>query len=351
MDLACFLVPELVGYKDFTRQDLKFAVIGFGKMGILHSAILNLLVPHCVEAVVDKSYLLTFGGSRLIKTVRFYRDLMKMVRTENPDAVYVTTPAHSHYPVVSGLLEAGVRYIFVEKPPTTCLNELNLLLNKTRNDQIVMVGFQKRYSLPFRHARMLLSSSVVGDVEEVYGSIKSSDIMAPTGRFDLLGRGVLLDVAVHLIDLLVWLFDIDKVETASCESIHTRVDDCFEARLRTKDDVKVVLEATWSSPGHRLPETSLEVHGSKGVLKVTEDHIGIKLTEDSPLLNDKAQLAMYRPEYYQSVPPINLADPEYVIEDMHFLSSIYSSVQPLTSLRNASHVMKIVDELYRKAGK
>jgi branched-subunit amino acid ABC-type transport system permease component len=45
-------------------------VIGFGKMGLLHSGILNLLAPGAVKAVADKSILLTFGASRLIKSAR-----------------------------------------------------------------------------------------------------------------------------------------------------------------------------------------------------------------------------------------------------------------------------------------
>ena len=349
MSLVSELFPEVLGLEDYVRQDLTFAVIGFGKMGILHGAILNLLKPNCVKAVVDKSRLLTFGASRLTKTVRFYKDLDEMMKRENPDAVYVTTPAQSHYAVVSSLLEAGTKYIFVEKPPTTSYGELISLIEKTRSDQRVMVGFQKRYSLPFRHAKMLLSKSIVGVVEQVHGYIKSSDITTPTTRFDILGRGVLLDVGVHLVDLLVWIFGANGVEASSYRRIHTRVDDCFEARLSTKSNVRVDLEVTWSSPEHRLPETLLEVQGSEGTLRVTEDYVNVSLKEKHPLLRDKAELAMYRPHYYQSVPPVNLADPEYTLEDIHFLFCIYSSAEPLTGLHSSSQVMKLVDELYRSA--
>jgi hypothetical protein len=42
MTLFCTLMPEAASYKECAPQDLRFAVIGFGKMGILHSGILNL---------------------------------------------------------------------------------------------------------------------------------------------------------------------------------------------------------------------------------------------------------------------------------------------------------------------
>ena len=337
------LIPEAANYRDYLGGHLEVAVIGFGKMGILHSATLSLLLPGCIKAVVDKSRLLNLGASRFMKTVRFYRNVRDMLKTENPDIVYVTTPANSHYPVVSELVETGIRYIFVEKPPTTNSRELMTIIDKMQSNQLVMVGFQKRFSLPFRHAKMFLSNSIIGDIEEVHAQMKSSDIVAPTARFDQLGRGVVLDSGVHLADLLVWMFGTCKVEESSCRSIHTRVDDWLKAILKTEDDTRVTLEITWSSPEHRIPETLLEIRGSAGVLRVTEDYLKIDRSDRHPLLGDQTQLVMYKPHYYQTLPPVNLADPEYTLENIHLLSSIHSSTEPMTSLRSSSRVMELVD--------
>jgi len=55
--LTTELMPELADYAECIQQNPKFGVVGFGKMGMLHSGILNLLKPECVIAVVDRSYL------------------------------------------------------------------------------------------------------------------------------------------------------------------------------------------------------------------------------------------------------------------------------------------------------
>lgn len=349
MTLLCTLMPEAASYKECAHQDLRFAVIGFGKMGILHSGILNLLKLGSVRAIVDKSRLLVFGASKLIKNIRFYRDLDEMLKEENPNVVYVTTPAQSHYGIVSRLLENDVKNMFVEKPPTSNSKELVSLIDKMGNNQMVMVGFHKRFALPFRHAKTLISEKVIGDVEKVFAYIKSSDIVAPTARFDPYGRGVLMDLGIHLIDLLQWIFNANVVEAARCKRIYTGVDDYFEAKLRTDDGVEVSVEVTWSSPDHRLPETYIEVHASKGLLRVTEDYLKVESVERHPMLNDERKLEMFRPHYYQGIPRVNLADPEYTLENMNFLCSLHSGTEPLTSLRNVAGTMELIDELYGKA--
>jgi len=348
--MCALLMPEVLDYEKEVSQDLRFAVIGFGKMGILHSGILNLLRHNCVKIVVDNSRLLTFGASRLIKNVTFCRDLNKLLKRDDFDAVYVTTPPQSHYAIVSKLLETGVKYVFVEKPPTVNSRQIASLVDKMEKGQVVMAGLQKRFALPFRHAKLLISEKVVGDVEKVSAHIKSSDIMVPTSRFKSLGRGVNLDLGIHLIDLLVWIFNVSIVKYARCGAIYSGVDDYFEAILKNEDNVEFSVEVTWSSPAHRLPETCIEVYGSKGELKVTEDCLRVRSTEDCHLPSSEKELTMYKPHYYQDTTLVNLADPEYTLENMHFIHSISKSIKPLTDLRNLTKVMSIMDEMYKKAG-
>uniref|UniRef100_A0A7J2U2J7 Gfo/Idh/MocA family oxidoreductase n=1 Tax=Ignisphaera aggregans TaxID=334771 RepID=A0A7J2U2J7_9CREN len=351
-NLIDVLCPELAEWRRFgVGSGLRVAVVGFGKMGLLHGGILNLLIPGIVKAVVDKSFLLTFGASRVVKSIRFYRDLDAMLREVEPDVVYVATPTSSHYPIVKKPLEHGTRFIFVEKPPTVNYQQLQDLLSVKKSDQVVMVGFQKRYALTFRHAKLLLDTGVVGEVQEVYAYVRSGDILESTTRFDALGRGVLLDLGVHLLNLLTWFFKVESIESAESRSMYTRVDDFFKAVLRAKGGARIIIEATWSDPEYRIPETFIEIRGSKGVIRVAEDYLKVSTLEEHELLGNKKELALYKPHYYQGIPPVNLADPEYTIENMHFLISIHREVQPLTSIENSAETMKLIDELYKAARK
>jgi len=322
----------------------KVAVIGLGKMGILHSTILNMLKPGIIKALVDRSRVIAIGFSRMVKNIRFYRDASKMVLKEIPDAVYITTPTNSHYSLLSLALSHGVKAIFVEKPPTTNSSQLKNLIKNARDETITMVGFQKKYSLTFRHAKQLLEMDMLGDVDEVYGYIKSGDVCSPTERFKPVGRGVLLDLGIHLIDLLLWMFGDMKVKYASYRTFYSELDDQYTVILHTKKgSFEVKIDATWSDPNFRIPETYIEVRGNKGVLKVTEDYLELNTNSN--------RISFYKPHYYKGIPPVNVADPEYTIEDMHFLLCLTQGLKPLTNLNNTLKTMELIDQVYNLSQK
>lgn len=332
----------------FTRNDFSIAIIGFGKMGLLHATILNLLRKGSVKYIVDKSRLIRIGGRLLVKNIKFLGDLEALIDVkEKVDAIYITTPTQTHFPVAKRLLEAGFKHIFIEKPPTQNLEQFNELLDLKRGAN-VMIGFQKRFALPLRHAKLLLDNGVLGELKSVYASLKSGDIIEPNDRFRSLGRGVLLDLGVHVVDLLCWLLNGElQVESAKCKSIFSGVDDHFEAVL-ARENVKVHFETTWSDPSYRLPETYIKIKGSNGELEVSEDYLKVRIYE--PYGNVVGnELSLYRPHYYRGFPPVLVADQEYTIENMHFLTTIEHGIGPITSLEACKHTMITLEELYKRA--
>jgi predicted dehydrogenase len=319
-------------------------------MGILHSSILNLLQPKSVSAIVDKSRLISLVASKILTNTTFYNDADKALKNNPDNAFYVTTPAQSHLNVVQVLLEQGVKSIFVEKPPTVNSEQLNTLIDKSGKNQIVMAGLQKRFALPFIHAKQLLSNQVIGDIKNVDAYMRSGDILVVSSRFNSLGRGATLDLGIHLLDLLVWIFNAKTVESARSLSIYSGVDDFFEAKLISDAPVAFNVEVSWSNQDYRMPETYIEATGTSGKLRVTEDYLSVSAESPNRLLNDQKELTLYKPHYYQKAPIVNLADPEYTLEDIHFLNCIASGCQPTTAFRNLTQLMNLVDAMYAKAG-
>lgn len=332
----------------FTRKDFSIAIVGFGKMGLLHSAILNLLCEKAVRYIIDKSRLIRMGGRLLIKDVRFLNSIEKFINLEEKvDAVYITTPTQSHFFIAKRLLEAGFKNIFIEKPPTKNLEQYNELLD-LKGISNVMIGFQKRFALPLNHAKLLLDKKVIGEPKSVYVSIRSGDITEPIEGFKYSDRGVLLDLGIHAIDLIGWFFGENlEIKSARCKSVYSGVDDYFEAIL-VAEGIEIRLDTTWSDPHYRFPETYVEIKGSEGELKVSEDYLKVRVYEShGNVVNN--ELILYKPHYYRGFPPVLIADPEYTIEDMHFLSTIEHGIMAITSLETCKYTMTIVEELYRRA--
>jgi predicted dehydrogenase len=125
----------------------------------------------------------------------------------------------------------------------------------------------------------------------------------------------------------------------------------FTTELEADRGYRIYMEASWSNPEYRVPEAYIEVQGSHGVIRVTEDYLKVSTSIEHELLGNKKEVAFYKPHYYQGIPPVNLADPEYTIENIHFLESIHGAREPLTSIERSIETMRLIDELYETAGK
>ena len=78
---------------------MRVAVIGIGKMGMLHAGILNALEGVEVCGLSDTSkYLL--GMIKNLKPVPVYDDYVKMLDKEKPDAAVIATPVKLHVPMM-----------------------------------------------------------------------------------------------------------------------------------------------------------------------------------------------------------------------------------------------------------
>jgi predicted dehydrogenase len=338
------LLPEPIktDLSYYQEEPLNIAVIGFGKMGIAHATILNLLHKGAVKHIVDRSDLIRIGGRILLKNINFWKDAEKLLNRTDIDAFYVTTPTQSHFPISKELLESGARGIFIEKPPTINSYETEILAELAKKS-VDMVGLMRRYSLTFREAKKWLDTALknkhINSIKAYikYGSI--STMTKPKRR--KVTRGVLLDMGIYLLDLLVWYFGDLQVVNAKYKSLSGGTDDIFYAELATSKGHPVYIEADWTDPNYRFPEAKIEIKGDDFLLEVSDDSLILKLEGET--------WKRRKPEYYAGFPPVNLAYPEYVIENMHFLTCLRMQTKTETSLIYAVKLMQTIDQLYETA--
>ncbi len=194
------------------------AVIGCGDVSVVHlQAIANLdgidLVGVC-DADADRAA----AEARRYGVPSFtdHRELLDAVR---PEVVHVCTPHHQHAQIAIDCLDAGVG-VLVEKPVAHTIAEADRLIAAARRHPDVKVGIclQNRYNATIRAARALLDSADLGAVRG--GSATVLWHRDPAyyrarpwrGRACESGGGVLINQAIHTLDLMEWLLgDVVRV--------------------------------------------------------------------------------------------------------------------------------------------
>ena len=102
------------------------------------------------------------------KPVAIYGDYHEMLSAQpDLDAVVVVGPNCLHAPVAVAALEAG-KHVLTEKPIATHVADATRMLDTAKRQQrILAVGFEMRYSLLFHRMSELLGQGVIGEVELV----------------------------------------------------------------------------------------------------------------------------------------------------------------------------------------
>jgi len=326
---------------------IRAGIVGLGVMGITHSAIVNALPSSKVVALCDSNNILTRFGMRVLPGVRFYLDYEKMFAREKLDVVFVTTPGHTHLPIVSELIrEDPAISVFVEKPLAASLTESYSLvaLGKQLKGKSA-VGFQKRYIGTFRKAKDLLEHKALGKLSFYTAINYTGDIFAAARgwKFSKSTGGVALDFSPHILDLILWYFGEPLSVTASRKSIYsTEVEDYFHAVFQHDGGVIGNLDVCWSMPNYKSNELRIDVHGLNGFLSVSQDRLVVQVNDEVPGVIPKG-IYTYSAASLTPNPSFLLSLPEFALEDQDFINCILKDVQPENSFENAARVNKVID--------
>ena len=247
----------------------RVALIGAGKMGISHLAILGAHPAVQVVGVADTSKIVTDVLGKY-SPFECFADYKKMLNITNPDAVFVAAPTKYHGSIVKELLQKGI-HVFVEKPFCLNINEGAELVQLAKlKGTVNQVGYHNKFIGTFEETKKLVSSGAIGELEhfvgEAYGPVVTKKKQETWRSKPEEGGGCLLDYASHVIDLLNYLVaPINKVHGSILKSIYSgTVEDAVYALLETDNNISGVLSVNWSDETYRKMSTSITIIGSKG---------------------------------------------------------------------------------------
>jgi len=259
---------------------VRVALIGAGKMGLSHLAILGAHPSVKIVGVCDTSKLLT-DVLKKYSGFECFADYLKMIKKVKPDAVFVAVPTSMHSAVIQALIEEKI-HIFSEKPFCLSPEEGAPLVELVKQYKLInQVGYHNKFVGTFREVKKIIDSGAIGDIyhfqAEAYGPVVTKKKQDTWRSNPGEGGGCLMDYASHVVDLLNHLISpVSEVYSSITKSVYSSdVDDAVYALLKLSNGVTGVLSVNWSDETYRKMSTSITVIGTRG--KIISDASELKV--------------------------------------------------------------------------
>src|SRR5215472_10566907 len=222
---------------DRDRQ-LRLGVVGIGVMGSNHARVLAEFpgVKLAVVADPDPAQTEFVGGALGCPTVRDVHELLD----RGVDAVSIAAPTHLHREIALTCIKRGV-HVMVEKPIASSVEEGRDIIAAARAAGVVlMVGHVERFNPA---------------VQAIKDALRGEDILSiaitRVGPFPprMSNVGVVIDLAVHDIDLIRWFTDSEIVEVQpQLSSAVAEREDIALLQFRTASGVLAHINTNWLTP-------------------------------------------------------------------------------------------------------
>ena len=217
---------------------LRIGVVGVGVMGSNHARVLADMPGVRLAGVADPDRKQReFVGGAL--GCSGYADVEGLLAA-GVDALTIAAPTHLHRDLAMTSIRRGI-HVLVEKPIASSVEEGNTIIAAARTAGVtLMVGHVERFNPA---------------VEAIKDAIRDEDILSiaitRVGPFPprMSNVGVVIDLAVHDIDLIRWFTDSEIVEVQpQLKSAIAEREDIALLQFRTASGVLAHINTNWITP-------------------------------------------------------------------------------------------------------
>jgi myo-inositol 2-dehydrogenase/D-chiro-inositol 1-dehydrogenase len=192
-------------------KNLRFGVIGAGRIGKIHAENLATRIPGVdLAAIADIDRAAAQGLADRLHVPFVYEDYHAILSDPAVDAVAICSSTDTHAIIVIEAAQAG-KHIFCEKPIDHDLAKIDAALAAVEQAGVkLQIGFNRRFDPNFRKVRQMVAEGKIGAPHIL--RITSRDPAPPPVSYVRTSGGMFLDMTIHDFDMARYLSGSEVVE-------------------------------------------------------------------------------------------------------------------------------------------
>lgn len=328
---------------------MRFAIIGIGNIAPIHAAAIRGVDGELIAVATraeerGRAFAAQHGGA-------WYADYQQLLEQARPDVVAICTPHDLHEPMTLAAARAGV-HVLCEKPMARNVGECDAMIAACERAGVKLgVTFQGRFEPLSLKLKAALDNGRLGRLLWCSANtlwLRTDDYYRSgpwRGSWAHEGGGVLINQAIHAIDLLIWLTGSPERVTARMRTLNhaIEVEDAALAILEYADERLGLIQATTiAHPGY--PER-FEFFGAAGsvIYHKGEARLEWRLAQPPEEYTEEAEVSS------GAARPMDITAAAHTALYADFVSAIREGSEPLINGYEGRRSVSLVEAIYRSA--
>lgn len=330
---------------------MNFAIVGCGFIAKKHAAAIENINDARLVAVCDryepamKPYIEQYGATS-------YAELDKMLKDEAIDVVCICTPSGLHAPIAEQVA-AAKKHIVLEKPIAMTIEETDRIIEAAKSHDVKLsVVHPNRFRPVVQELRTIIDSGALGKISHAncivnWNRNQEYYDQAPWRGTKEYDGGVLMNQAIHNLDLLLWFMGKPE-EVYSMEATRLRnieAEDVSTGVIRFESGALATVQAA-TTVYPRNFEESITIFGENGTVKIGGknalffEHLEIEGYSEKDVITIKEKI---------SSDPWGTPGHERIIADM--IQAVQEDRQTLVTGEDGKKALELVLAFYESANK
>lgn len=283
-----------------------------------------------------------------------YADLLALGEIE---AVYIASPVFCHKEQALAAADAG-KHILLEKPMALTAEDSLEIKEYCESKGVKLgVGFLMRFHGYHQRIKEIIAEGKIGEIVSMRGQFTCwyPDIEGAWRQKKALGAGgALIDMGIHVIDLLQYLSGLKTVEVAAFNETQTfnyEVDDSSALLMKMSNGSIAIVDSNFNIPD-AASVAKLEIYGTKGSIIAKGTLAQAEVGKVEVLISDDS-LSYDANQTRSEIVPMSLDDVKlgnmYTKEIEQFGEAVINGTEVPVTPESAIYDQKIVEAAYKSS--